>query len=228
MALDGRLKVIAENIRKGDRVADIGTDHAYLPVFLRKNGFSRYCYACDIGEGPLENARSHVEASGIDGIELRLGDGLSAVNADEVDTVVIAGMGGDLIADIISAAPWIKNGRFELLLQPMTSAEDLRRYLCQSGFKIVKERAALSKGRVYTVIKAVYNGSAFDCDPLFYELGRLAEKPGTAEMVYIKRRWRIIAKLADDIKAIPSEKDRYDMLVAVLSKIDRIIERYGN
>ena len=225
MSVDNRLLKIAGMIRQGDRVADIGTDHAYLPVFLIKEKLASTVYACDVSDGPLFNARTNIERSGVEGITLRKGDGLGAVAPDEVDTVVIAGMGGDLIARIIADAEWVKNERYELILQPMTAVEDLREFLCKNGFSILKENAVSAHDRIYTAMKVVYTGRVTECDPLFYYVGRLSENLGTEEITYIARKRRIIAKLAEDISVVEDKKDMYDMLCAALRGIDRLLEK---
>ncbi len=223
MAFNSRLLKIAEMVRKGDRVADIGTDHAYLPVYLIKSCISSCVYACDVADGPLENARRNIEKTGTKGIVLRKGDGLLAVDSSEADTFILAGMGGDLIQRLISAADWIKNEKYELLLQPMTSVEALREYLCLEGFAIISEQAVRSQGRVYTVMKAVFTGKQQPCEPLFYYLGRLVDNIGDDELVYINRERRILCSLAKKIKDIESEKDRYEALVGVIADIDRLL-----
>lgn len=228
MALNSRLLKIAQMVRKGDRVADIGTDHAYLPVYLVRNGLSNCCFACDVADGPLLNARKNIERSRVDNITLRKGDGLLAVEPEEVDTVVVAGMGGDLIVRLIDNAPWVKNSRYELLLQPMTSVEDLRRYLCDNGFNIVCEQAVCSQGRVYTVIKAVWSGEVLPCEPLFYYLGRLTENIGEDEIAYIKRKRRLVFELSENLKNIKDEEERRAVLIKVVAVIDRLLEKYGN
>lgn len=220
MSANSRLVKIAELIRKGDRVADIGSDHAYLPIFLVKSGISPFAFACDVSDGPLNNARANIERSGVFNVEVRKGDGLAAVAPDEADTFVIAGMGGDLIIKILSAAEWIKLDKYELILQPMTSAEDLRKYLLENGFSIKNERAVTSAGRIYTVIKACYTGQIKECDSYFYYVGMLTENMGDDERKYIMRKRRILAKLAGDISGIESEKERYVRLSKVIEKID--------
>ncbi len=220
MALNSRLQKIAEMVRKGDRVADIGTDHAYLPVYLIQNGIATSVFACDVADGPLENARKNINRTGTHGIVLRKGDGFSAVEPHEADTFVLAGMGGDLIVKLMDKTPWIRNGKYQLLLQPMTSVEDLRRYLCEHGFIIIEERAVRSQGRVYTVIKTVFTGEVTLCEPLFYYLGKLTENIGEDEKAYIIRKRRLILELAENIKNIDSE--RYNMLQGVIADIDRL------
>ena len=223
MAVNNRLSKIAGMIRKGDRVADIGTDHAYLPVFLIREGISKFVYACDVADGPLLNAKANIERLGATNIELRKGDGLYAVKPGEADTFIIAGMGGDLIIKILSDCDWIKNERYELLLQPMTSVEDLHAFLYNNGFEIAEERAVISAGRVYSIIKAVYCGKLKEISAEEFYLGKLPENIGSAEQVYIKRKRRILEKLAEDIKNIESEQARYKKISTVIHRIDELV-----
>ncbi len=228
MALNSRLLKIATMVRKGDRVADIGTDHAYLPVYLIRNGLSNKVFACDVADGPLLNAQKNIERSKVLGITLRKGDGLAAVKPDEADTFVLAGMGGDLIVKLLDKSPWICDSRYELLLQPMTSVEDLRLYLCKNGFYIKSEQAVRSQGRVYTVIKAAWNGETKECEPFFYYLGKLTDNIGEDEIAYIKRKRRLVYELSENLKQVKNEEERYRMLVGVVAEIDRLLENYGN
>ena len=223
MAVNSRLMKIAGMIQKGDRVADIGTDHAYLPVFLIREGIASFVYACDVADGPLLNAKVNIERLKAKNIELRKGDGLNAVKPQEADTFIIAGMGGDLIIKILSDCDWIKNERYELLLQPMTSVEDLHAFLMKNGFEIKEEQAVISAGRVYSVIKAVYSGNCREVSPKDYYLGKLSCNLGSAEQVYIKRKRRILQKLAEDIKNIESEQQRYKEIVEVIRFIDELV-----
>lgn len=220
MGLNSRLLKIAEMIRRGDRVADIGTDHAYLPVYLINSGISPLVYACDVSDGPLLNAKSNIEKAGVSGIELRKGSGFDALSPDDADTFVLAGMGGELIISLILAAHWIKNPRYELILQPMTSVEDLRKFLLENGFSIIEERAVCSMGRIYTVIKTKYFGEKQTCSPLFYYVGKLSDNIGDDEKVYIRRKLRILKELAESIKSVETEKNRYNSLLQVIEEIN--------
>lgn len=223
MSVDNRLRKIAGMVREGATVADIGTDHAYLPVFLVKQGIISKAFACDVVDGPLENARINIEKSGVTGITVRKGDGLNAVNPSEADTFIIAGMGGDLIARILSDAPWIKDEKYELILQPMTAVEDLREYLLKNGFEITLEQAVKSQGRIYTVMKVCFTGEIADCSPLFYFFGKLIDNIGEDELVYINRKRRIIGDLAEEIKNIESQRLKYERLVEALDGIDSLL-----
>ena len=167
--LDKRLSCVASMVRRGSRLADIGTDHAYLPVWLVEQGICPAAIASDIGRGPLDSARRTVEAAGLSRqIPCRLGNGLSTLRPDEVEDIAIAGMGGETIAAILEAAPWVKDERFWLILQPMTRAEDLRRWLLKNGFAIRRERLMRDKHHLYPVMAAVYTGVPAEDDLACY------------------------------------------------------------
>lgn len=170
MPLGLRLKLIASLVPDGARVCDIGTDHAYLPIELIKSGKASRVIATDIREKPLENARKNIQKSGVTEIDLRLCDGLSAVEKSETDAVIIAGMGGEVISGIISRAKWLKEKPYTLLiLQPTTSPEDLRRFLIANCFEITSDTAISENGKLYSVMTAVFTGNKISVPGYFYE-----------------------------------------------------------
>ncbi len=172
MKLSKRLLTAAALVRDGGRLVDVGTDHAYLPIKLVSEGRVSAAIACDIGEGPLENAAKNVARFRLeDKISLRLSDGLEQVEESEVDDIVICGMGGELIAEIIDACPWAKNSQKRYILQPMTAADDLRRYLSLNGFKVEKELLVRDTGRLYVVMKAVFDGKCAEPAPDYLYTG---------------------------------------------------------
>ena len=161
ITLDKRLSAVAALVRPGSRLADIGTDHAYLPVHLIQAGVCPSAIASDIGAGPLDAARRTVTENGLSSkIALRLGNGLATVSAKEIDDIAIAGMGGETIVMILEAAPWVKDVRIRLILQPMTRAEDLRRWLLQNGFSILEEHLIVDGRHLYPVLAAEYTATA--------------------------------------------------------------------
>lgn len=169
VTLDKRLSAVAALVRHGSRLADIGTDHAYLPVHLVQVGVCPSAIASDIGAGPLEAARRTVTENGLTSeIALRLGDGLSTVTADEVEDIAIAGMGGETIAAILETAPWVKNRSIRLILQPMTRAEDLRRWLLTNGFSVLEEHLIIDGRHLYPVLAAEYTATTCEDDLLIY------------------------------------------------------------
>lgn len=151
-----RLNTLTKMVDPGSRVADIGTDHAYLPIELVKNGKIDYAIASDVAEGPLENAKNDIAAAGLtEQIETRLGSGLETVtHADQIDTVVIAGMGGKLMTDILDRA-WSKDAQFKtLVLEPNIGEAGVRNWLMMHNYKIISEKLIAEAGHTYELIKA--------------------------------------------------------------------------
>lgn len=151
--LPPRLALIAGWVRPGAKLADVGTDHAYLPVWLSLHGRVSSAIASDLRKGPLERARETGRTYGAQGIDYRLGDGLAFIRPEEADTIVIAGMGGENIAAILAAAAWTADGRHTLLLQPQTRAEALRRFLMDHSYAIVQEALVLDRDILYPVME---------------------------------------------------------------------------
>lgn len=201
---DERLLCAASLVRQGSRVADIGTDHAYLPIYLVESGRSPSAIASDIRVGPADSARKNVAAAGLcDRIEVRLGDGLSGIAPDEVDDIVIAGMGGETIAAILQGAEWVKDAHYRLILQPMTRAEDLRRYLLTNGFEIDEERVVPDGRRLYTVMAATYTGANPVTDEAAYYRGKLPPEG----MALLKKDIARLQKKADGCRAAGKEHE---------------------
>ena len=153
LPISKRLLCCASMVQSGARVADIGTDHGYLGIYLLQSGAARHVIACDLRKDPLENARRNAKLFGVDGeMELRLSDGLEKILPDEVDTVVMAGMGGDLIQKILSQCPWRKREGLQFILQPQSAGNVLRRWLCEDGFEIQREEPVQDGHFLYTVM----------------------------------------------------------------------------
>lgn len=157
--------------RKGVTVCDVGTDHALLACHLALNG-AKSVIASDINDGPLDSARKTVEQTGVTNVRVLKSDGLQQI--DYADDVIICGMGGELIADIISGCRFLtENTRF--ILQPMTKAELLRRRLYADGFDIIEERTAYDGKRAYVLILAAYTGEKRDIDKLTALTGKVTD-----------------------------------------------------
>lgn len=157
--LSKRLAAVADLIPKNSIVADIGTDHAYLPIELIKNGTIKHAIASDVAQGPLNNAQSNIENFKLsDQIETRLGSGLETLTiTDNVDTVVIAGMGGNLIVDLLTAAPL----KFpHLILEPNVGEEAVRKWLTTNNYQIVNEKIVAEFDHTYEIIRADLTGIA--------------------------------------------------------------------
>ncbi len=175
--------------------ADIGTDHALLPCYLIYTGKADHCYACDIANGPLCRARANIEKYGLaDKIETVLMNGISPDISKKCDSIIIAGMGGEMIADILSRGGITENNT--LILQPMSRASALRRYLNLNGFQITDEVTFTDKGRVYSVISAK-KGSDITYTPGMLEMGRfIMERKNDTDIIYMKKRLTSLKKQA--------------------------------
>lgn len=174
MILPKRLSLIASMVDRGAVVADIGTDHAHLPIFLVQQGICPSALACDIKESPLETGRQNIELCHLeDKIQTRLSDGLSSIKSNEADTFTIAGMGGDMIIHILSSCPYIFDDKYTLILQPMTKYPTLMGWLFDNGFEILRQECTHEGKHCYTVIKACFRGEKILHEPEDEFLGKL-------------------------------------------------------
>ena len=159
LTLDGRLSSVGRFVRQGAVFADIGTDHGYLPLSLLKEGKISSAVLSDINEGPLSSAKENAAAAGlVDRCTFHLGDGARGLSELGITDVAIAGMGGELIVDIIMNAQHLHTEGTRLILQPMSHQQDLRIYLAKSGFSTVFEDYSYSAGKYYVTIVAEYTG----------------------------------------------------------------------
>ena len=155
MNLTPRLKTVADLAGKGTSLADIGTDHAYIPIYLMQKGLISKAIAADINEGPLERADKNIRKAGLsDKITLRLSDGLDNIKDNEAETVVIAGMGGEIISHMLEKPKPVGIKKF--VIQPMTDIPLVRRKIHENGMIITAERLAAEKDKIYTVISCEY------------------------------------------------------------------------
>ena len=185
--LSPRLLAAAELVREGAFIADVGTDHAYLPIYLCLEGRIRGGVASDINRGPIERAKENIEKYGLsERISTELTDGLCNIEKYSPEDILVLGMGGELIASIIDAAAWTKNPDIRLCLQPMTHAEHLRKYLYENGFTVIDERIVIEGDKIYQVILAQFCGGApshesISCAELY--LGKKNIERGGNELV---------------------------------------------
>jgi tRNA (adenine22-N1)-methyltransferase len=173
MQLSKRLLAVADMVTPGNRLADVGTDHGYVPIWLYEEGRIPSAIAMDLREGPLARAEEHIREHGCEQVlATRLSDGLQKLLPGEADSVVIAGMGGMLMQRILREGQALLPSLRELILQPQSDLEAVRRYLRETGFCIVREDMVLEDGKYYPVIKAV-PGETEDGPRIWYRYGRL-------------------------------------------------------
>ena len=220
--LNKRLIKAAEMLGNVKSVADIGTDHAFLPIYLIREGICERVIACDIATGPLSVAQTNITKYGLlEKIELRLADGLKGLKPMEVRGITVLGMGGETIADIIEDAPWVKNPEITLILQPMSCDDRLREYLHKNGFEIEKEQAVESQGRVYTVMRVCFSGAKVTVGPEYKYIGKLLDNPDATAVTFIKNRLKSMKTCIKDIENVERKKDLLSELKTAVSKIEK-------
>lgn len=155
--ISNRLQEAAAMVTPGNRLADVGTDHGYIPIYLVQKGVISKAIAMDIRKGPLDRAKEHIAETGLgDYIETRLSDGVEALILGEVDTILVAGMGGGLVMHIMEAGMAICQEVDELILQPQSELQAVRAYLREHDFSIIEERMVLEDGKYYPMMKVKY------------------------------------------------------------------------
>ncbi|HIR53073.1 MAG TPA: SAM-dependent methyltransferase [Candidatus Onthovicinus excrementipullorum] len=223
--LNPRLSAAAALVRLGRVAADVGTDHAYLPAYLVGSGICPRCIAGDIGEGPLNNARETVCACGLeDRVELVLSDGLEDAAFRAADDIIIAGMGGEMIAAILTRAPYLRDSRYRLILQPMTRAEEVHLFLAENGFSIVEERAVTDAGKVYLILAAEYDGTVRHLSGAQPYIGLLRGVQNPDAIRFIEKQRRRFRKELKGIADLPEKADRADEVRAVLADLERALK----
>lgn len=220
--LQPRLRRLADLVPENARLADIGTDHGYIPVYLLQQGRISHAIAADIGAEPLEHARRTAqEYDCTEQIDFRLCDGLAGIKAEEADCILIAGMGGETIISILEHAPWLHGGGHRLLLQPQSRQELLRTWLTEHGFRILREHLALDKGTIYNVMQ-VESGEADPLDEVsLYGGVNLADDPLYGDYL----AWQI-QKMAQTVRGLRLSKnsesqqraDELERLMGLLEK----------
>lgn len=173
--ISNRIQKVAKMVTKGHKVADIGCDHGYTSIYLIQNQISHYIIAMDINEGPLERAKANVINYNCQNhIELRLSNGLSKLKDNEVDTILISGMGGNLIIDILDKNKEQFYKVKELILQPQSDIYRVRNYIQDNNFLIVDEDMLIEEDKYYNIIKA-YNVSLYNIEETQFKLANQEE-----------------------------------------------------
>lgn len=219
--LSKRLLNAAGYVRKGSSVADIGTDHAYLPVYLILNNLADKALACDLRKGPLFNAKKTINEFGLGNkIELRLSDGLDNISPNEVNDIIICGMGGTLISQILTRAEWLKCEDYRLILQPQSHSYEVRYYLINNGFEILNESVIKEEGFIYNEMLAQYTGKIKEYDEKYIWFGSIIDNEDDVSksisrktLNYLKVRYEAENKFgnpekADEFKRIIKEAEK--------------------
>ena len=166
MQISKRLEAVADMVTSGCRIVDVGTDHGYIPIFLTEAGKITHAIAGDVNRGPLQKAVEHISQYGLEEqIETRLSDGLAAVQPGEADSIIIAGMGGPLTVRILKEGKAVADQCRELILQPQSDIRQVRSYLEEIGWHIVREEMIFEDGKFYPMMRAVKRSESLckDC-----------------------------------------------------------------
>lgn len=205
--LSKRLKAVADMVTKGNIVADIGTDHGYVPIYLVKNNISERAYAMDINEGPLKMAAKNIRLEGLsEKITTVLSDGMEQMKDNMAESVIIAGMGGDLIVDILSRGSLVK-GIKELILSPHKRVDLVRKFLVGNCWEIIQENMVVDGGKYYTIIKAVkgQNTEYTDVELLYGKY--LLETKNQILKQYLQKENEKFSKILNTMKESGNQND---------------------
>ncbi len=217
---DARLGAALEFLR-GGTMADVGTDHAYLPIVALRRGLSSFAVATDIHKGPAEVAAAHLANNGIgnDRAVVLLTDGLHGAEQYHPTDICIFGMGGEMIARIIDEAPWVRDASVRLILQPMTKQDVLREYLDNHGFGIVGERL-IETDRIYQVLCIEYDGTLRSHTPLELLMGQenLSRRDGVVLELARRNAEILTAAREGKRKGICPDTSREDELLAAIDR----------
>lgn len=199
--LSKRLSTVASLVKPGSRIADVGTDHGYIPVYLCKAGLIRSAVAADINDAPLSSCKALVEQEGLgDKIGVRLSDGLDKLCTDEFDTVIIAGMGGELIADILSRCTYLSSKY--IILNPMTHPEIARKFLFENGYEIHNDIIVRDSNHYYAVFDAVYTGKIVKRSRADYYFGNIKDFSQKEYFIHLLNYLKNKSKSGDDYSDI--------------------------
>ena len=213
MELSKRLQCVAGLVTPGSRVADVGTDHGYLPIWLVEAGVCPGAIAMDVGKGPLERAQVHIREHGLEEeIETRLGDGLERLAPGEADTLVLAGMGGPLMQRILTQGEETARAARELILSPQSDLRAFRQFLYGAGYTVTEEQMLREDGKYYTVMRAVPGQDPEPWSPAEFGYGRhlLRQRPPVLREFLEKKREtcrNIRESLAREAKPSPRRQE---------------------
>ncbi len=225
MELSIRLKSVAAMVDKCKSIVDIGTDHGYIPIYLLKNKVIDSAIASDINPGPLQRAESNILFENLqDKIKCRLGGGLSIVKPGEVNAVVISGMGGYLIKDILEAGSEVFKSMDYIVLQPVQNPEVVREYIYSRGFKIIDEDICFEDNKFYEIIKIAFDTRTEKVDNIFHEISKnLLEKKHPVLKEFISYKIKKYKNICETInESFVSAKTKKTELVEKIEKLEEL------
>lgn len=198
MQLSKRLSAVAGFVTPGSRVADVGTDHGYVPIYLVETGRSPGVIAMDINEGPLLRAQQHIRDAGLGAyIQTRRSDGAAALKSGEADTLIAAGMGGPLMERILTQGREVLESCREFILQPQSEIREFRKYLQQNGFRIEQEEMVQEDGKFYLILRAVHGRMQWERE-IDFRFGKLLlEQRHPVLLEFLRREQSVNRKIQE-------------------------------
>lgn len=227
MELSIRLEKVASLVEPCRCVADIGTDHAYIPIYLVERNLCSHAIASDINRGPLEKAAKNISLHGFEEkIECRLGSGLNTLEKGEAEVAIISGMGGNLIRDIIEERMDLFVEFKSVVLQPVQNPEVLREYIYAKGFEILDEELCVDENKFYEIMKIRYDEKKYDIDSIFYEISKkLFDERHPEIKRFIMKKYKKYSKIVSQIQDdTPLAMERKAELNAKLKKLREMLE----
>ena len=230
MELSKRLKAVAELVTPGQKIADIGTDHAYIPIWLVEEKRAVSAIAMDINQGPLAKAKENIELHGLSSyIETRLSDGMKKLCPNEADSVIIAGMGGGLVMKILEDVKEKPLGIREWILQPQSELRRVREYLLASGYQVIAEDMVLDEGKFYPMMKVIRGEKeSYREEELCYGKLLLRQKHPVLEL-FLKKELTIKTGIYDSLSEDSKEgiRKRKEELKKVIGLIQEALKEYA-
>ncbi|MDD4504360.1 MAG: class I SAM-dependent methyltransferase [Clostridiaceae bacterium] len=209
LKLNPRLKIIADSIRGYESIADIGSDHAYLPIYLAKNERIKSAIATDINRGPVEISKERIKIHKVESkVTVRQGNGLEAIKQGETEVIVIAGMGGILIRDILDKDAMVAQSAKLLILQPMRDSDKIRRWLLMQSFDIIDEELVKDQDKIYEVIWAKPVSEKREAKGLMLVGDKIIEKKHPLAAEYINKKISELVKVLAGLEGMDTKNCR--------------------
>ena len=223
-----RLLACAELVPQNARVADIGCDHGYLGIHLLLEKKALCVIASDLREKPLSSAVANARKYALTDISFVCADGLSGIAPNSVDTIVCAGMGGDLIRMVLEASPWALEGRHTLILQPQSSQYELRQWLAEKGFAIERETPVAEAGHVYSAMRLQYTGKPVLLSPLEAFVSQSLLESGSPDLcAYLTDTVRRLERVTENMKLADQPPEKLRFFETALNGVKEVCERHA-
>lgn len=210
MKLSNRLELVVSFVKPGESAADVGTDHGHVPVELVRRGIVKHALAMDVRKGPLSKAEENIAAAGMkEKIEARLSDGVQKLKANEADSVIIAGMGGELVIHILEDGRHVWDTVEQWVLSPHSEIHKVREWLYQNGFCIVKEDMVYEEGKFYTVLDVRRERNASELTEVDFRYGTYLRQTKNPVFVdYLKEEERKLLALKENLEKQAGHSER--------------------